>query len=179
MCNSGHVHEELPIEGEERAPLYLIGIRLDPDISTPQLYTLYIDDDAPISREGRPIVFTRPEKASAAFRAAGCNVERFQPVPDAVHAVFDFAEALYVLNCKDIVDATLIHCVNLLLDFVDLCPDEMPPQYRKALHDLADHLTFSEHLSAFLEESGHSRQLLTDAMYWCLGALVYRTHVVT
>jgi hypothetical protein len=164
----------------DRSQLYLVGFRIDPDVSEPQLYTLYVDDDRPIPGAGRPIVFVRPDLADDALQASDCGAAALGPAPSELYAVFDLSGALYTLNEEDEDEGSnLLNRINMILDFCKNVDELMPAAYRSRLESLADHLTFETRFGAFLRENDLSRNEMTDALYWCLGAISYHMKIVT
>jgi len=152
--------------------LYLVGFRIDPEVRDPQLYTLYVGCERPILRKGRPIVFARPDLAEAALQESDCGAPKVGPAPQEVYTVFDFAEALYILDSQDEAPKRgVVDCINVILDFVARVPDSMPTEYRSSLERLADHLTFHLRFAEFLQEQSISRENLTDAFFWSMGAV--------
>jgi hypothetical protein len=164
----------------QQSTLYLVGFRIEPDIYDPQLYTIYVDSDRPITFEGQPLVFTRSDLAAAALRKSDCGAARIGPAPTELYAVFDIADAVYTLNmCDEAEDSELLDCINVLLDFVNCIAEPMPETYRSALERLADHLTFHKRFADFLASEKLERQTITDAIYWSLGLIVYQMKVVS
>lgn len=167
-----------PILGSET--LYLVGFRIDPDLHNPQMYTLYIDEDRPITRQGQPLLFTRPNLADAALKESDCCSVLLKPAPHDVYAVFDIAGALYIFESKDEApDGTALDCINAMLDFLALIEDVIPSGYRSIMEKLADHLTFNREFSDFLHEQSISRKDIVDAFFWCIGAIVCRTKILS
>jgi hypothetical protein len=166
-----------PISGNEK--LYLVGFRIDPDVSEPQVYTLYVDDERPVLRGGRPLLFIRPDIAENALKESDCGASAIGPAPQEVYAVFDIADCLFILDSKDEVpNGNVVDCINVLLDFANLLADPMPTQYRVSLEQLADHLTFNLHFADFLEKQNIPRRVLIDALFWCLGSVVCHGRIV-
>jgi hypothetical protein len=163
----------------DQSTLYLIGFRIEPDIYNPQLYTIYVDGDRPIMCQGQPIVFFRPDLATAALHKSDCGAAEIGPAPTELQAVFDIAAAIYTLNEEDEAeDAELLDCINILLDFANCVDELMPKEYRRSLEMLADHLTFNKRFAEFLESNNLERQKITDAIYWTLGMIVYQMKIV-
>ncbi len=159
----------------EPPTLYLLGFRIEPDLTEPQLYTIYVDDDRPILCGGKPILFVRPDLARAALQKCDCGAAAFGPAPSQLYAVFDFADAIHTLNLKDEAEnAQLLDCINLLLDFCHCIDKPMPWAYRSCLEALADHLTFHKEFASFLSKKRIPRDAVTDAFSWCMGMIVYK-----
>lgn len=156
----------------EQATLYLVGLRIEPEIFEPQLYTIYVDDDRPITYKRQPILFVRPDLAEAALQKSDCGAAAFGPAPGEVYTVYDFAEALYTLRHRDEdQDSSLLDCINLVLDFCTVTEGTFPAGYRHCLESLADQLTFDRSFGEFVERNGISRTTVTDALYWSIGMI--------
>lgn len=160
--------------------LYLTGFRLDPDIFDPQFYTLYLDDDGPIMSAGCPVLFSRPELALEAYRISDCDKTEYSEVPDELYTVYDLTETIYVIDSLDVAPhGSIVACLNVILDFANCLPDELPAAYRNAMERLADQLTFEYPFGAFLQTSGISRRDIIDGIFWCLGHTVYQMKFLT
>jgi hypothetical protein len=158
----------------ERPRLYLVGFRIEPDIFAPQLYTVYVEGDRPILREGQPILFVRPELAEAALQRSDCGAAAFGPAPSDLYTVYDYTSAIYTLNHKEEAEnSELLDCINVLLDFCNCIDEPMPSAYRACLESLADHLTFNKEFASFLYDMNISRKNVTDALFWCMGMIIY------
>ena len=164
----------------EQPTLDLVGFRIEPDIFEPQLYTIYVEGDRPILCEGQPILFTRPELAEAALQKSDCGAAAFGPAPSELDTVLDFTDAIYTLNEKDEAEnAGLLDCINILLDFCNCIDQPVPVAYRSCLESLADHLTFNKEFASFLDERKISRDEVTDAIFWCIGMIIYWMKLLT
>jgi hypothetical protein len=164
---------------EQESTLYLVGFRIEPDLYEPQLYTIYVEEDRPIMWQGHPIVFTRPDLAKAALEKSDCGASKFGPAPVELHTVLDFASAVYTLCVEDEApDTEALDCINTLLDFANCVDERMPDAYRSCLEILADHLTFNKPFGQFLQDNNLSRQLISDAIYWSLGMIIYQMKIL-
>ena len=160
--------------------LYLTGFRIDPDIYEPQFYTLYVDEDGPIMSAGCPVLFSRPELAAEAYRISDCDKSEYTEVPNELYIVYDLTEAIYVIDALDEApSSSILNCLNVILDFANCLPDELPPLYRTSIEKLADQLTFEYSFGAFLEASGISRKDIVDGIYWCFGHTLYQMKFLT
>jgi len=166
-----------PIEG--KATLYLIGFRIEPDIFDPQMYTIYINDDRPIMLKGQPILFPRAELATVALANSDCSASLVGPAPTELYAVFDIAEAIYTLNEKDEEGSNeILNLLNVILDFVKCVQITMPLNFHAILTTLADHLTFNKRLPEFFDQHGLTRQMVTDAIFWSIGMILYNAKII-
>ncbi len=159
--------------------LYLIGFRIEPDIFDPQLYTIYIEGEHPITCSGQPIVFAKPELADAALALSDLDRTRFGATPEELDAVFDIAEAIYVLCEEDEVEnGDPLGCINMLLDIANCVDERTPCSHRKTLESLADHLTFNTEFKSFIEGNNITRQEISDAFFWAIGMAVYHMKIL-
>ena len=160
-----------PISGSEK--LYLVGFRIDPEQTDPQVYTVYVDDERPILRERRPLL-SRPDLASRALRESDCGAASLGPAPQSYTQFLTLPtpKPLQQLNQETRrLYGELLNCINAIFDFVPFFADPMPEQYRSALRRLADHITFHKQFAEvwLIKEQEISRVVLTDALFWSLG----------
>jgi hypothetical protein len=161
------------------ATLYLIGFRIEPDIFSPQLYTIYVNDDRPIMYQGQPILFSRAELAEIALSKSDCGAAAIGPAPAKLYAVFDITDAISTLTDKDEESKSeVLNLINLILDFTNCLNMKMPGNYRKELELLADHLTFQNNLTTFFNQHNLIRQSVIDALYWAIGMILYNSKII-
>lgn len=171
--------QDMPIP-EHQEPVWLIGFRVDPDREQPEFYTLVIgDDERPLLADGRIVLFTDPELATEALELADIDVHRLGPLPSEVCLVCDVAEALYLLDSQTVdPSATIINLLNTLFDMVKGVGEVMPPEFKKVLYPLADHLTFEREFGSFIDQEHITRSAATDGIYWCLGVMFAYSRVL-
>jgi hypothetical protein len=163
----------------DTSTLYLVGFRIDPDIETPQMYTIYVDDDRPILCDNRPILFSRPELAQTALIRSNCGASMLGPAPSELYTVFDIANALYSINERDKDDCSdLLNVINAVLDFAKCARQPMSNTFLIQLSLLADHLTFHRHFARFLDEHSWDRRQIVDALYWTLGMILCASKII-
>lgn len=164
----------------------LIGFRVNPDCEEPELYILMIcaDKDYPLMVEGDIIFFTKPTLGLKAVQLSS-NVDLQKIIlktmndVDDVDFVVDIAEVLYLISDKNIDDqATIINCLNTLFDLVLCTGIPMPSNYKKLLYNFADHLTFHQEFSSFLEQHSISRSWVIDAILWCMNTVVAKSKLL-
>jgi hypothetical protein len=164
-----------------RAPrLYLFAFRIDPDVTAPELLTLflYADVDRPLTFDDRILFFTKAELGELAVKQAGLH-EQFPEPPRDVSLTCDVAAAMYLIaHGADDPDSVLLHCINTLLDMVVATQLAMPQEHRRVLHALADHLTFDHDLAGFFAAHGVPRIAAQDALLWSIGAITVRARVI-
>ncbi len=160
--------------------LYLVEFRLSSGTNGLCFYTLYIDDDQPITRRGRPIVFASTTLAEVALEASDFAEHRHLPLPNDVYAQFEVSDAICYLEdaaVEKLPNTELLDCVNLLLDFAKLVTFPLSKE-TESLGLLADHLTFSLDIGEFFRASSLTRVELSRAMKTCLGAILTEVVVI-
>jgi hypothetical protein len=167
--------------------LYLIGLRLHPDAGGAQLYTvLLMNEDARDGRDrpltdadGYVLLFPDPGLAPSVAARGDAGFRKHSAVPTDVSHTFDLAMALWAIaHDTRPVSGEVLDSVNLLLDLVEATGFPMPPQYRRDLHALADHLTFSADIAEFVGAGEEVRIRLMDAITWCVGAVAIKSRVM-
>ncbi|MDM8530552.1 hypothetical protein QUF63_05220 [Anaerolineales bacterium HSG25] len=162
----------------EREQVWLVGFSINPDAKEPELYTLIFpgEVDEPLSEDGYLLFFSDPNSASRFLDASGQNNSR--QLTGEVDAVYDIALLLHLLANKDTdTTATIVDGLNILFDLVKVSKLSIPPEYKRALHALADHVTFHQEFATFLSQQAISRSTLIDGVTWCLGAIVSKSKV--
>jgi|JFJP01.1.fsa_nt_gi hypothetical protein len=163
--------------------LWLIGFSLDPDTASPDFYTLIFpgDRDEPLQNEGYLIFFSDPKLASHALTFAQNDYNpTIHLLPNEIDAVYDVAQTLYLLNQAEIDnEAAIVNCLNIMFDLVRATTLPMPPEYKRLLYALADHLTFERELTPFFEQQQITRQSVIDAFIWCMGAIASKFKLIT
>ncbi len=160
---------------------WLIGFSINPDTVSPELYTLFFpgEVDKPLLSENYLIFFNTPELATKAFALSDNAKQNFELPSSEVDLVCDIAQSLYLISEADVdSSATILNCLNILLDLVKAIKLPMPPEYQTVLHAFADYLTFSRELSIFFATSSISRSAITNAFIWCIGAVVSKSKLV-
>ena len=167
-----------PVNKEE---LWLFGFRIDPDRESPDVYTLILhgDKDRPLVADGQIVFFSRLELASSALNLGGIDIEQLGSVPKDVDLLCDLAKTLYLINSENIdPSATILNCLNTVFDLVRATGLSVPIQYKRVLYALADHLTFNREFSNFLFQENIARSTITDAILWCIGAIVSKAKLL-
>lgn len=154
---------------------YVVEIRLSAGKNGLVFYSLYVNDDQPITVGGRPIVFANPASSALALQGSDFSAASELPIPTGVSCIFDFAEALRALDDEStaiLVDSGVLNCLNALLDFTKLLTLPLPYQYTLALGDLADYLTFSMDIGKFFASRSIHRAEVAMMFRTCLGAVL-------
>lgn len=160
---------------------WLCGFVLAPSSDEPDLFVILLEDRNsgwPVLSQGRIVLFTRLELARRALSMDDDPLLRRARLPhpklDQTY-VFDLGEVIAVLHTAEAdMNALIVNFLNLLLDLVNASGVPMPVGYRRALHHLANEMTFSRDLATFFAMRGHSRATTINAIYWSLGAVLSR-----
>lgn len=161
---------------------WLIGFSINSNTKKPDVYTLFFpgEIDKPILIENYIIFFSNPDLATKAINLCDNNSENFIPPTGGIDAVCEIALALYYIENKDIdPNATIIYCLNTILDLINAIKFPIPAEYRQMLYNFADHLTFSQEITLFLKENNISRNELMNILLWCIGVIVAKSKLVT
>lgn len=159
----------------------LIGFRIAPENVQPELYTLLLSDgeDQPVLIDGEIAMFGKPSLASKAMELAGIDDARLGPPPREPDLVCDLAETLYLIHSEDVdQSASILNVLNTLLDLVAATRIPIPPESRRILHALADHLTFAREFGEFIDQDSITRSAVKDALLWCVGAVVAKARIL-
>ena len=171
------------ISTNSKDTLWLIGFYLDPDAERPDIYTLFRpgDEDKPLVSGGYVVFFS--ELALAPKAAELCDVQITTPVSlfaEDVDLECYVAESLYLINSQDTdSSATIVNFLNTLFDLVKATQLPMPAEYKRVLYAFADHLTFNREFSTFFAQQSISRSMITNAILWCIGAVVAKSKLLT
>lgn len=163
--------------------LSLIGFRVDPDRDHPDVYTLFVigDKDEPLMSGGYILFFSNPELVDKALKLSdNNNTKQLGPPPQDVDLICDAAKSLYLIECEDIdQSATIINFLNILFDLVKATQLAIPEDYKRVLYGFADHLTFDVEFLTFLVQQNISRDMMRDAILWCIGAVVSKSRIIS
>ena len=139
-----------------------------------------MNDNRPIHRDRKPVVFTSPSLAQVALDVTDCGAREGRLAPKEVYAIYDFADAVTDLQMGGVVeDSELLNCCNLLLDFCNSLDLQMPEAFLDTIGQVADHLTFENNLTSLFERSALTREDALRAFYGCLGYVVGQMTIVT
>lgn len=163
--------------------LYLIGFHRNLDSKEIDLYTLMTfggDENQPIMVDGCILFFDEPELASAALELVNTHMKRFGPPPDEIAAIYDISEMLQLIQTEDIDEtATIVDCLNVFDDLLKAIKQPLPPDYKRMLYAVADHLTFHREFGTFLAEHQIDRVELRKAVEWCLETIFSRSKLLS
>ncbi len=159
----------------------LVSVRVSPDAESPELYCLLYEgkQDRPLTRNGRIIFFVDANRATTILLEYAPRIEVDEIDVDKPLFCLDLANTLYVMhaNCDDC-EGTVIDTLNLLLDFVVLCPLQPTAEQLQLLKDLADHFTFERNPKSFFAARPGARQDAMEAIVACIGRIVAIADVV-
>jgi len=167
---------------ESEEGLALIGFRIDPKNSGPNIYSLFIygDQDIPVIAEGQILLFVKPELVFRAFELGDANIKRLGPPVQNVYLVCDIVEALNLIKNEPLdTSAVILNCLNTMFDLVQASGIRMPSEYRQILYEFADHLTFEREYESYIIQKNIQRESIVDAILWCIGAIVTRARILS
>lgn len=162
--------------------LWLFGFRIDPETEIPNLYTLivYGEQEPPLVAGGQLLFFNRPELAINALQLCDIDVSELKNSPTKIDAICDIAETLYLLDAEDFDEsATILNCLNPLLDLVKATLIPMPTEYKRILYHFADHLNIEEEFASFLDKENIQRSEIVNAILWCVGAITAKSRLLS
>lgn len=159
----------------------LVGIRLDADSESPDLYTLitYGANEIPLVVNDKLAFFSSPGYAGIAYEFFSESIKEKARPPLEVDSVCDVAGAMYLIT-RETADhsATVLNCLNFIFDLIAATPLQMPTEYEKILNSFADHLTFHQEFATYLEQDQIARDTIIDAIVWCIGAVALHSHLI-
>jgi hypothetical protein len=143
----------------------LVALHFDPEIEGPELYALIFEaaPDVPLMVDGRILFFKEASRARALIERHGSHLPADRIDVDVPSMRCDLAQALHFLSAGGFDEtASVVNCVNVLLDFVRGIGAELGEERKRVLYSIADYTTTSKDLTRYLEEEGDypSRQLV-------------------
>jgi hypothetical protein len=168
----------LPAKGEG---LSLVGFRINPAGHAPDLYTIIVYDgtDSPIIIDRQIAFISRPEHAAKLYRLCDKRLKNLGPPPTEVDLICDVPATLNIIGRKNRDNkAVILNCLNTTFDLLGAVKVQMPDEYKSVLYDLADHLTFNRDFGDFLTKQGMSRESITHAILWCVGAVTVNARIM-
>lgn len=154
---------------------------ISPDSETPNFYTLitYGVDDIPLTVDGRLVFFRSPASTEAAYKMFNDSIKMSSSPPTEMGMLCDVAGMLYTISQEDLDESvTIVNCLNVTFDLIGALEIRMPDEYRKALYEFADHLTFDREFASYLREQGVHRETIINAFLWCLGAIALKSQLI-
>jgi hypothetical protein len=164
---------------------WLIGLRLAAqEEDEPDVYAVTLqarNDGWPVMSAGCVLLFTELERAPLVLSMDDDETVRTSVLPPLtledtyIYDVNEYVESVLMRDSDD----GLVDFLNLLWDWTSALQLDIPETYRSALWTLADHLTFQNDFEDFLRETNVRRSDLADGLFWCMGAIVARSHIVS
>jgi hypothetical protein len=167
-----------PTEGEG---LSLIGFRISPAAEGPELFTLiiYNGKDSPVLVDRQIAFVTTPAHVTSVYQLCNSRLRALGPPPAEADMICDIPETLELIRNKDRDDsAVILNCLNTIFDLVDAVEVSMPDEYKSQLYALADHLTFDREYGSFIKEQNADRELMINALMWCVGVVAVHARVL-
>jgi hypothetical protein len=152
--------------------LYLMGFCFNPQRDDADCYTLITSGgeiDRPIVADRKIVFFNDPALAPIALSLSDNDMKRLGPAPQEVVLVCDIPEMLRLIETERVDEtAAILNCLNTFFDLLQAVKKPLPPDYKRMLYALADHLTFHREFGAYLQEQQIDRVVLREAIEWCM-----------
>jgi hypothetical protein len=168
------------ITQEDFNEVYIVGFRLNYENETPELYTIiiYEETEKAITHNGNLLFVTDLSKVKLIYSFLDSGTKEKFEIPTHMKIGIDVAKTLYLLeNEKEDDSATILDCLNIILDLFKSIEVIIPEDKKKILYGLADFLTFADDFPTYLEKSSISRETIIDVIIWCLGKLLTRSRI--
>src|SRR5262245_21941039 len=159
----------------------LVGFRLWPENENPDWYTLftYGKEDIPIMDNDRLVFFKSVDLIDRIYAMFDNSIKRHYPLPSEIDLVCDVADMLYVVNHQDSDgSATILNGLNTIFDLLKAIQMTLPAEYKGILYRLADHMTFNREFGAYLRQNAVTREAITNAILWAIGAITIRSRII-
>lgn len=158
----------------------MVGFRVDGQHDGPEFYTLLAvggENERPIVADSRLLFFRRPQAANEAL-ALDRDLAKLGPAPQEIETFCDVAEALHLVNSQDTdPDGVVLDCLLVFDDLVRATKLHMPDRYQGILTELAARLTERASLHDIFRAPS-LREHVEDALLWCIGAIVIKSHMI-
>jgi hypothetical protein len=169
----------LPVNGEG---LSLVGFRISPAREGPQLFSIivYNGKDSPIIIDGQIAFIDKPEHTTVLYELCSSRLKALGPPPTEVDLICDVPRAIEIIRRKKRDNkAIILNCLNTLFDLLDAVNARIPDEYKGILYPLADHLTFNREFGSFINEAKINRDLIVNAIMWCVGAVAVNSRIMS
>jgi hypothetical protein len=169
------------VQPGEISGISLVGFRLSPDSEKPDWYTLftYGEKDIPVMDNDQVVFFKSLDLVDRAHALFDDNINSLFPPPSEPDLICDVAEMLYIINNEDRDEsATIVNGLNTILDLVKATQINLPAECKEILYRLADHLTFNREFGAYLNQNAVTREAITNAIIWGIGAITIKSRVI-
>jgi len=160
---------------DENEKLYIIELSYSDSMNREPLYLLTRAGlsavDRPVMRLSSILAVNQFTRTAELLEHSGPEFQSLGSLPTDVHSSVSAADAINVArDCDDDPTGHVIRYINFYLDLAIAVEQVLPPKYKKALWDLADHMTFTSSVADFFIE-GRSRTTYVNAMIWLYGAV--------
>jgi len=162
--------------GDDTGGVALVGFRIaGTSHADKTFYILVIYNSINIvaTINGRIVFFDDARLAPAVLDLAETGSKYAERVPSEAELVCDPHGVIQAVLCGGFDDNShIVNFINILTDMLFAVGLEIPAKWRTVLFDFADHLTFDQYYAGFFEEREGSRELVKDALLWCVGTVV-------
>lgn len=159
---------------------WIIGFTNIHDKAKPILYTIIFEgyNYYPImTKDGFIIFYKNYYDTLKEYNKHGkidVSVNRVRSQKDVIK--YNVAKALYLIEKYNYdKNVEILDIINIFDDLLIAINMEVPSIYKKELYAFADHLTFSKSYGAYFKKKGTNRELIINAIYWCVGAMACRS----
>ena len=172
---------DMDVKPKEGEGLSLVGFRINSTGNNPDIFTIivYNGKDSPVLIDNQIAFISKIEHVSGMYDLLDDRVKALGPPPIEVDLVCDIPETLHHIKHKDKDEAAIIlNCLNTFFDLLNAVEVNLPDEYQSVLYDFADHLTFNREFTDFIAEQNIARNLLVDAVTWCVGAITVKAKLI-
>ena len=169
------------VQPSEINGISLVGFRLSPESENPDWYTLftYGQKDIPVKDNDQVVFFKSLDLVDRAYALFDDNIKGLFPPPLELDLICDVAEILYIINNEDRDEsATIVNGLNTIFDLLKATQMNLPSEYKEILYRFADHLTFNREFAAYLNQNAVTREAITNAIIWGIGAITIRSRIL-
>lgn len=140
--------------------------------------------DFPVTLLGKIPVFQNFSAVPSIIESSGIILPSGCESPNKIALSIDIALALdTVLRSERDEGCFVLNAINLLYDLLNVFEDLrllMPREFKNALDELANFLTFDKEIGCFFRTAQFSREFTAQALIWVVGAVLTRlTYFVT
>ncbi len=162
---------------------YLTGIRTDGRSELPNFYTFLLGQEGemrPLLAEGQVILFTHPDLAVTALRAAGIEAQFRSPLSVQNAYLIDVAYALRLLAHESADPEKIIaNMLDLFAKILTSLGIGVPPIFADTLIELGNYVDANEFYGDFMSREEFLREKAVDAVRWCLGTIFSVARIIT
>ena len=162
-----------------RQDYWIIKLMLNVNERQTEYYALFFDkeNDKPLIFENKLLLFD--ENAVIKLLNETENLKRTNDLEKNIDLVYDSKKVFYLIMRRSIdMEAILVNSINILLDLINSLLIEIPPNLKKPIFLLADHLTFYRRYGKFLNDNQISRESVDEFFQW-IETVIVNNSVVT